>query len=69
MHADFEKASEIISETDWDALASEDIDQYCSMWQNTFLSIMNKCIPKNVLPPRRRNLAPMAEQGFGTVYT
>ena len=56
MHADFEKACEMISETDWDALASEDIDQYCSMWQNTFLSIMNECIPKRVLPPRRRNL-------------
>jgi len=25
MHADFEKASEMISETDWDALASDDI--------------------------------------------
>jgi len=56
MHADFEKACEMISETDWDALASEDIDQYCSMWQNAFLSIMNECIPKRVLPPRRRNL-------------
>ena len=51
MHADFEKASEMISETDWDAPASNDIDQYCSWWQNTFLSIMNGCIPKKVLPP------------------
>jgi len=51
MHADFEKASEMISETDWDALASDDTDLYCSMWQNTSLSIMNECIPINVLPP------------------
>ena len=55
-HADFEKAAEMISETDWDALASDDIDQYCSLWQSTFLSIMDQCIPKKVLPPRRRNL-------------
>ena len=49
MHANFEKASEMISGTDWDALAFDDIDQYCSLWQNTFLSIMNECIPKKVL--------------------
>ena len=55
-HADFRKASRMISEIDWDALASDDIDQYCSLWQNTFLSIMERCIPKKVLPPRRRNL-------------
>ena len=55
-HADFEKASEKIAETDWDALASDDIDQYCSLWQSTFLSIMEECIPRKVLPPRRRNL-------------
>ena len=55
-HADFEKAAEMISETDWDALASDNIDQYCSLWQSTFLSIMDQCIPKKVLPPRRHNL-------------
>jgi len=36
----------MISETDWDALASEDIDQHCSQWQNTYLSIVEQCIPK-----------------------
>ena len=46
----------MINDTDWDALISEDIDQYCSDWQNTFMSIMDECIPKKVLPPKRRNL-------------
>ena len=55
-HADFGKASAMINDTDWDALISEDIDQYCSDWQNTFMSIMDECIPKKVLPPKRRNL-------------
>ena len=55
-HADFAKASRMISETDWDKLFSEDIDLYCARWQQTFLSIMEQCIPKKVLPPRRRNL-------------
>ena len=35
-HADFEKASRMISETDWDALFSEDVDLYCIQWQQTF---------------------------------
>ena len=55
-HADFAKASRMISETGWDKLFSEDIDLYCARWQQTFLSIMEQCIPKKVLPPRRRNL-------------
>jgi len=55
-HADFAKASQMISETNWDDLVSEDIDLYCTRWQQTFLSIMEQCIPKRVLPPRKRNL-------------
>ena len=55
-HADFEKASRMISETDWDALFSEDVDLYCIQWQQTFLSIMEECISKKVLKPRRCNL-------------
>ena len=41
-HADFAKASRMISETDWDKLLSEDIDLYCARWQQTFLSIMEQ---------------------------
>ena len=55
-HADFAKASRMISKTDWDKRFSEDIDLYCARWQQTFLSIMEQCIPKKVLPPRRHNL-------------
>ena len=55
-HADFTKAAQLISETDWDDLFSEDIDLYCTRWQHAYLSIMERCIPRKVLPPRRRNL-------------
>ena len=46
LHADFAKDSQMISETNWDALYSEDINLYCISWQQTFLSIMEQCIPK-----------------------
>lgn len=52
---DFAKAAGMFSETHWNALASEDIDQHCSQSQNTYLSVMEQCIPKKVLPPRRCN--------------
>ena len=55
-HADFAKASRMIPETNWDPLASEDVDQYCTRWQTTFLTIMDQCIPKKVLPPKKCNL-------------
>ena len=55
-HADFAKANRLISETDWDALYSDDINLYCTRWQLTFLSIMEQCIPRKVLPSRRHNL-------------
>ena len=54
-HADFSKANRLISEMDWDSLYCADIDQHCMQWQNMFSSIMEQCIPKKVLPPKRRN--------------
>ena len=49
-----------ISETNWDALFSEDMDLdiYCALSDNThlYLYIMEACIPKKVLPPRKCNL-------------
>ena len=52
--ADFVKASELIEETDWDQLFSgKSIDEACIIWEETFLSIMDQCIPKGVLPKRR----------------
>ena len=50
-HADFAKASQMISETNWDALYSEDINLYCTRWQQTFLSLWN-----NVYPERSSHL-------------
>lgn len=32
------------------------IDLHCLNWQQTFLSIIEQCIPKKVLPSRRRDL-------------
>ena len=56
-HADFNKACDLILETDWKAIICErDIEKSWSQWQEAFLSIMEKCIPKKVLPPKRRNL-------------
>ena len=56
MHADYELVSDLISEVDWDALATDDVDDLCLRWQSTTMSIMEKCIPQSVLPDHRRNL-------------
>ena len=56
-HADFNKACDLILETDWKAIICErDIEKSWSQWQEASLSIMEKCIPKKVLPPKRHNL-------------
>ena len=54
-HADFSKANHLISQTDWDSLYCEDIDQHSTQWQDMYMSIMEQCIPTKVLPPKRRN--------------
>ena len=55
-HADWGRACELIDATDWSALLSpNDINQTWYNWRETFLNIMNECIPKAVLPSRRRN--------------
>ena len=52
--ADFAKASDLIDETDWDSLFSgKSVDEACLIWQETFLSIMEQCIPRGVLPKKR----------------
>ena len=57
-HADFSRARQLISDTNWESLLSDDINESWHQWQHRyhFLSIMEKCIPRGVLPPRRRNL-------------
>ena len=55
--ADFNKARDMIDDTDWDQIFSNnsDINHCWSLWRKRFLEIMDKCIPKAVLP-KRKNL-------------
>ena len=41
-HADFSKANHLISQTDWDSLYCEDIDQHSTQWQDMYMSIMEQ---------------------------
>ena len=52
-YADWEKACELIDNTNWDSLYSDDINLSWSNWQQQFMSIIEECIPKGVLPPRK----------------
>ena len=54
--ADFSRACQLISDSNWESLLSDDFDESWHQWQYHFLSIMEKCIPRGGLPPRRRNL-------------
>ena len=51
---DYAKASHMINSTNWDMLFSTDINSSLLNWQNQFLHIMEECIPKSSLSPRRR---------------
>ena len=55
-HANFTLAEQLICATDWDELIDDDIDTSWGNWQSTLLDIMEKCIPKKVVSPKRRNL-------------
>ena len=44
--ADWERASELICACDWNTLLSDDINVAWTNWQHTFLSIMEKVIPR-----------------------
>ena len=50
--ADFDRACELLDQTDWNSLCPKDSDvnQYWSAWQSRFCSIMEQCITKKVLP-------------------
>ena len=56
-HADYSKACQLISNVDWESLLSENIDQSWHQWQHTFLTIMEECIPRRALTPRRHNFS------------
>jgi len=53
--ADFGKAREIINDTDWDRLLTDDINESLGYWQAKFVGIIEDCVPKKVLP-KRQNL-------------
>lgn len=52
--ADFNKARNLIHETDWESLLQGPIDECALVWQQTFLAIMEKCIPRRALAKNRR---------------
>ena len=51
---DFMKANRMIHLSDWNLLLTSDINTTLMNWQNHFLSIMDKCIPKITRSPRYR---------------
>ena len=51
--ANWDKANDLINDFDWDELLSDDINKSWSNWCEKFLSIMNHCIPRRKLPPRK----------------
>ena len=55
-HADFEKANELLADTDWEKLLdTTDVNQALRNWESTYMTIMESCIPKCTLP-RCKNL-------------
>jgi len=52
-HADWDKAWEMIEEFDWNDIMSDDINDSWTRWHSLFMSIMQECVLKKVLPSRR----------------
>ena len=53
-HADFDRASHLLSQLDLDNLFCDaDIDTCWDRWKTSFLDIMDSCIPKSTLPDKR----------------
>ena len=53
-HADFSTACELLDEINFDHIfASSSIDECWQRWKETFLKIMDICIPKSTLPTKR----------------
>ena len=52
--ADFDRASQLLSQLDLDNLFCDaDIDTCWDRWKTSFLDIMDSCIPKSTLPDKR----------------
>ena len=53
--ADFSRANDEIEHVDWDMLLLDrNIDEAWQLWETTFMSIIEQCIPRKVLPKRRK---------------
>ena len=53
-HADFDKANRLINATDWTFLDNEtNIDAVWTTWESKFMTIMEECIPRATIFPRR----------------
>ena len=53
--ADFELACEKIQNINWDTLLDDtDIETAWQRWESTFMSVMEQCIPKGILPRKRK---------------
>ena len=50
-HADWQRANNLIEETDWQLLITGEVDTSWNNWQNQFLEIMRECVPHRRLPP------------------
>ena len=49
-HADFKKANRLIEAGDWTFLYNvSDINQAWELWQQTFMEIVEECIPKTFI--------------------
>ena len=51
--ADFKKASELISSTDWDSLITDNIHSSWTNWHGKFMEIMCCCIPQVVAKSKK----------------
>ncbi len=52
-HANWDRARELIGNCNWDSFLSDDVNTSWSKWQQEFMSIMDQCIPKRLLPPSK----------------
>ena len=59
-HADWDKARELISLWNWELMLTDDVNTSWCNWHKEFLSIMDQCAPKKVLP-HGRNLPWMSK--------
>ena len=53
-HANFEKANQLISRTDWTFLHNvSSIDSAWDLWEQKFMSVMEECIPRATISQQR----------------